>query len=301
MINRILVPLDSSELSESVLPWVVTLAKGAGSEVILLQVVNEPASEIFGDEPVDWNLIQEIQESAEAVARDYIEAKTRQLESQGLTVFGHVDRGRPADLILDYAKEHDADLIAFSTHGRSGIQRMILGSVAGHILNRSEIPLLLVSPDENQSDVSAEISEILVPLDMSEHGEAVLPLVQELAKAMNLKLTLVMALPNLSQIYFGTEPVAYPINAIDIMEQSIRDYLSEVAQRVQADGIEVSWEMLQGDAGNAIVECATKMSNNLVAMSTHGRSGLGRMIMGSVTDKVIRQSGDPVLVVRPQS
>ena len=109
-----------------------------------------------------------------------------------------------------------------------------------------------------------------------------------------------MALPNFSQIYYGTEPVAYPANAIDIMEQAIKDYLASVAQRIsEADGTEVSWEMLQGDAGNAIVKYAASMSNNLVVMSTHGRSGLGRMLLGSVTDKVVRQSGDPVLVIRP--
>ncbi len=122
----------------------------------------------------------------------------------------------------------------------------------------------------------------------------------ELAKVLDLKVTLVMALPNLSQFYAGTEPIAYPSNFLEMAEATIRDYLEETAQRIRKESdVSVRWEMLRGDAGQAVVDFAKSVSNNLIAMSSHGRSALGRLVLGSVSDKVVRTSGDPVLIVRP--
>lgn len=302
MIKHILVPLDGSELSESVLPYVVTLAKGLGADVVLLQAVEDSMIDPIGQGRVAWESYQEALEGADNAARSYLQQQASRLERLGLGATTHLGHGRPFDVILNYADEYQADLIAMSTHGRSGITRLILGSVAGRVLHGTKIPLLLVNPkEEDMPQPDAAPSDILIPLDMSQDGEAVLPIARELAKGLGLKITLVMALPTVSQLFVGTEPVAYPGNVLDVAEQSIKEYLQGIATQIQeADGLNVDWKVLEGDADDAIVDYASsQMQNNMIAMSTHGRSGLGRWVLGSVTDQVVRSSGDPVLVVRP--
>jgi nucleotide-binding universal stress UspA family protein len=302
VIKRILVPLDGSKLSESVLPYVVTLARGLNANVMLLQAVDEPVVDMFDEGRMLWENYQQMRDSADNAARDYLQQQASDLERLGLGATTYLGHGRPFDVILNYAEEYQADLIAMSTHGRSGITRLILGSVAGRVLHGTKTALLLVKPrEEDAPRPEARLTDILVPLDMSQHGEAVLPVARDLAKGLGLKVTLAMALPTASQLYVGTEPVAYPGNVLDVAEQSIREYLQAAARQIQeADGLNVEWKVLDGDADDAIVDYASnQMQNNLIAMSTHGRSGLGRWVLGSVTDQVVRSSGDPVLVVRP--
>ena len=135
---------------------------------------------------------------------------------------------------------------------------------------------------------------------MSSHSEEVLPLTRELAKAMKLDMSLIMVRPTLSQLFVGTEPVAYPSKALEQVDKYAREYLKEKAEQIESeDGLKLSWKVVQGDIGRGIIDDADSQANSMIAMSTHGRTGLGRWVQGSVTDKVIRSSGRPVLVIRP--
>ena len=266
----------------------------------LLNAVSDPMMDVFGDDPVIWDDAQAVREAAYTSATEYLSIKREQLEGHGISVETTMEHGRASDVILRLAEANAPDLIAMSTHGRSGLSRMVLGSVSGQVLRGVATPLLLVRPQEDDTGPVATLSDMIIPLDMSTNGEGVLPLAVDLAKVLELKITLVMALPNMSQFYAGSEPVAYPPDFLDVAEKTIRGYLEETTQRIAKEsGVSVKWEVLRGDAGQAIVDFAKNVSGDIIAMSSHGRSAMGRLVLGSVSDKVVRTSGDPVLIVRP--
>ncbi len=188
--------------------------------------------DVFGDDPVIWDDAQAVREAAYTSATEYLSIKREQLEGHGISVETTMEHGRASDVILRLAEANAPDLIAMSTHGRSGLSRMVLGSVSGQVLRGVATPLLLVRPQEDDTGPVATLSDMIIPLDMSTNGEGVLPLAVDLAKVLDLKVTLVMALPNMSQFFAGTEPVAYPPDFLDVAEATIRDYLEETTRRI---------------------------------------------------------------------
>ena len=140
MFNTILLPLDGSELGEAALPYVEELALKAKAEVILLQSVIPPHDTELA------RLAQDYVIRVTAKAKDYLEDIKTKLNAKGIPAYSEVMIGNPVDTIIDYAKEHNVDLIAISTHGRSGVSRWLFGSVADRVAHRSEKPILLVRP-----------------------------------------------------------------------------------------------------------------------------------------------------------
>lgn len=301
MINSILVTLDGSPLSEAILPYVSALARGLKPRprVTLLHVM-DPSPASLPAEMEDLPYVRELRESSRKATMDYLRRQaTSIIEASGIQVVTEVQFGRPSQAILDFAEEQRPDLIAMATHGRSGLRRAVLGSVATHVLSSTAFPLLLVRPRDETTPQAVSFTDVIVPLDTSALSEAALPIAQHIARSLGLNMRLVTVLPTLSQLYLGTQPVAYPADIVEKAEDASAEYLRGVSARLQRDGLAASWEVLHGDAGDAIVDYARALPNNLIAMSTHGRSGLGRWLLGSVADRVVRSSGDPVLVVRP--
>ncbi len=143
MYKKILVPLDGSALAEEILPHVETLAKTLEVEVILLRVIIEPAAEfIFSDPSIGSTIIREL----EAESLDYLTKIRSKLQHSGIHTSIALRQGQIAETILTVAKEQSADLIAMSTHGRSGLQRWLMGSIADRIVHHSPVPVLLVRP-----------------------------------------------------------------------------------------------------------------------------------------------------------
>ena len=123
MIRRIIVPLDGSEHSESVLPYATSIAKALDARVVLLHAVSEPVIDMFADEPIVWDNIDELRESARLAAGVYLQRVSTRLTAEGINAAVHNVYGVAADVILDYAMSDSDDLIAMTTHGRSGIRR----------------------------------------------------------------------------------------------------------------------------------------------------------------------------------
>lgn len=150
MYQHILVPLDGSELAESVLPHVEALAKRLGAEVLLVRAANLPASVLAEGEPLGAPLPTDLfEEALQAEVDDAKEGLTRvadRLKAAGLTVTWEVLEGEAARAILESAHKHGCDLIAMATHGRSALPRLVLGSVADRVLHDSHLPVLLVRP-----------------------------------------------------------------------------------------------------------------------------------------------------------
>lgn len=293
MYNKILVPLDGSILSEGVLPYVRSLARALHLPVELLHVNNpHPGA------------------SAPAVSTEYLEKIAASFS--GITdVSCTVELGYPAAVIVDRAAEQTGALIAMATHGYSVPQRWLLGSVAEKVLHATTNHLLLVRPAGADPGGEARLNTVLVPLDGSALGEKVLPTVSELTACLKLEAVLVHVLV---RFYFGAPDALLPVfganvpNQQELWAQASADasqYLTERVEELRANGLTRVSSLLIEDgaegAAAAIIELAQKTADNLVIMSTHGRSGIGRWLLGSVTERVVRHTSDPVIVIRPQS
>ena len=161
MYQRIVVPLDGSGLAEAVLPYATTIAKALESELHLVQVVRAPSDLVnlgFMD-PLSMSSVaipnmETLSEAVEAQAKQaeqYLRGRATEFQEQGLMVRFVVLRGNPSTQIIKYAQDEGADLIAISTHGRSGISRMVLGSVADKVVRQVNIPVLLIRPQEGET------------------------------------------------------------------------------------------------------------------------------------------------------
>lgn len=150
--NRILLPLDGSKNGEAALPYVEGLAIAAKAEIILLHVVTPPYDIVLAEGYTSHlsRISEEYIEHASAAAKNYLDAVKERLMKLKIAVRCEVDTGSPAERINGYAKENDIDLIAMSTHGRSGVSRWLLGSVADKVLHTTDRPVLLVRATEEQ-------------------------------------------------------------------------------------------------------------------------------------------------------
>jgi nucleotide-binding universal stress UspA family protein len=188
-----------------------------------------------------------------------------------------------------------------ATHGRSGVGRWTVGSVADKVLRGSQVPVVLIRAAGPQSlRRKGILTKALLPLDGSKVGEAALPYVEDLAARLKTEVVL-MQVVEPKYVAIGAEPWDYsPYRAewISAMEQSARAYLTGIEQRLKAKGIAVSSRIESGAAADKVIEVAEQTSVDVIAMSTHGRSGLARWALGSVADKLIHSASIPVILVR---
>lgn len=295
MYKRMLVPLDGSELSEVVFPYAKDLAGRLDLGIILLHVHNPEEGEAV---PLHQAYIER---KVEIMKRQVGEVHKKMGTGQGgkaVQVRGELVAGYPAEEILRYADENDVGFILMATHGRSGIRRWVLGSVAEKILQASKIPVWLVRagvPAEVVYDKWPRIT-MLVPLDGSELAEAVLPHVKTLAKQQGIE--------QMDVVLFGVaEPSVgsvYYIPNVPTTLEEMKEYLAKIEKRLKDAGLTVKSEARRGNPAEQIIEYAGENPFNLIVMSTHGRSGLGRWVFGSVADKVLHGASSPVFLVRPQ-
>ncbi len=291
MYTKILVPLDGSTLAESVLPYVRSLARAIDARVQLL-LVHEPAEPRAHSSPTDKYL-----EKVAAVFSGIADVKPI------------VEKGDPAAVIVDLAAANAATLIAMATHGYSGTKRWLLGSVTDKVLHATANHLLLVKPAEGENVGEAELNTILVPLDGSRLAEEVLPTVRDLARRLKAKVVLARVL---TPLYSGPPEAYVPVFGVNIQSQkelqmevrtAATQYLNAKAEQLRREGTtQTSSALIDCGAEGAaagIIDLAKKLPDALVAMSTHGRSGVGRWILGSVAERVVRHSHAPVLIIRP--
>ncbi len=293
MYNRILVPLDGSPMGEQALPFVRALGSGLKIPVELLRVY-EPEQVFY------FPNISHFQERTQAAAAHREEVLhsldpiSASLGAAGISVTATVHEpqshegheghraGTPAEHIVEFAGKDANTLIVMCTHGRSGTDRWVMGSVTDKVLHATANPLLIVrSKPQESAPTTANIDSIILPWDGSEVAEEIWPHAIALSKGLGVKLHLIHTIPQ------------------DLSHALEEDHLQRMGERLVRDGAHsFDTSLLHGDPANAIVDMTHKYPNALVAMTTHGRSGVGRWVMGSVTDKVVRYSGGAVLVTR---
>ena len=187
-----------------------------------------------------------------------------------------------------------------ATHGLSGIRRWLLGSVAAKVVQTAANPLLLVRPGADAS-ARAEIDTVFVPLDGSALAEKVLPHVIALAKAMKLEVHLLRVYTLPSEAYVVADGVVATGPGVfrDKLKGETEGYLEGKVERLRAEGLDrLVATAIEGDAASEIIDLARRTPKNLIVMSTHGRSGAGRWLLGSIAERVVQHSQDPVLLIR---
>ena len=298
MYTKILVPLDGSAVAEQVLPYVRTLAGGLKIPVELMGVVDVAQfdSHIAAEK---GRYLDTLIEDSVRCSREYLEGVAQTFP--GANVSFAVEKGGAAEVIIAKAGADNETLITMATHGRSGIDRWLLGSVAEKVLRGSANPLLLVrAKAEAKAAGGATLKSIVVPLDGSELAESVLPAVVEMAKKLNLKIVLFRAC-NVPYSVFGgvREHIAIVDELLGGIKAEARAYLEKKTEELKKQGAKVSYVLEQGTSADQIISLGRKTPDNLIAMCTHGWSGVKGWVLGSITETVVRHSGDPVLVIRP--
>jgi nucleotide-binding universal stress UspA family protein len=292
MLSKIMVPLDGSPLAERALPCATSVAAATGATVLLVRVT-EPAITVGAvappalvgtttrglAAPAALYLRDTPDSGATAVRRAaaeaYLEAtRYRLVRCTPITVETETLIGDAAANLLESERSDGIDLVVMCSHGRGGLARMALGSVADQLLHYGTTPLLLVRGFGD--DLS--LQQAIVPLDGSPHAEQVLPVLQELVPALVQDVTL--------------------LRVIDKEEErpGAEFYLAGIAQQLPRIGVSWHYEVVEGDPAQAIVAVAGL--HGLVVMATHGRSGLARWALGSVADRVAHGGVAGVLLVR---
>lgn len=332
MFSRILVPLDGSRIAEGILPYVTQFAKRLNAGVVLHTAVDPDSIHLPTTYPSQQDTRAEnsgasnppmegrrVDADPATISRSQLEAGilgdvrsdleevARRLAAEGIEADVVATIGRPDEQILTTAEAEACNLIALATHGRNAIARGLLGSVTDRVVHLSTLPVLTVSPGRDSQELSGsgQIHNMIVPLDGSELGETVLPEVEDLAGAMGLQVHLVHAFDPVEydrrHRYMLTLAGVPGASASRQLKAHHKAYLESVAVPLAGRGLDVKTEVLTGQTALAIVEYARESSREIVVMATHGRSGFRRLLLGSVTEALVRSSHAPVLIIPPRA
>lgn len=302
MLRTILLPVDGSTFSEHALPVAVDAARRSGARLHIVHVHESPVPRLSPDG------LSVHDERLEAVMRDqeqeYLTSLAhRCMEKAGLSPCVDLLEGPVSAAVSAYAAEIEADLVIMTTHGRGGISRAWVGSVADALVRRAAVPILLVRPREGAVDWSrtAAPRHILIPLDGSDLSAAVLPPALELAALGSAKITLLRVVLPVPFIVGSNAAIPTFVSGGegDALEDA-RAYLERVAAPLRAAGREVAVNaVFHSIPAAAILDYAAASGADAIAMATHGRGGWSRIALGSVADKVMRGTLMPTLIYRP--
>jgi nucleotide-binding universal stress UspA family protein len=304
MFKRVLAPLDGSRFAEIAVPVALQLARRERGTVRLLLVHELRLNPV----PMpDGSVLDPTQDEATLQSeRSYLGKLLGRFEPNSqLSVSGDVVTGSPGLTIVAEAASWRADLVVMATHGRGPLSRFRLGSVAGYLIRHLSIPILLVRPrdDIDWSAADFAVRSIMVPLDFSPASEAILAPAAALATTYGATLELVHVVEPVLRP--GPLPLGEFVPSVRDIDQRTRvtahDSLEAIAGRLRDRGLEVNTTVLEGSTvAGTLTERISNTRPDVVAIATHGRGGLRRAMLGSVADKVIRASHQPVLVVRPE-
>jgi nucleotide-binding universal stress UspA family protein len=299
MYDKILVALDGSKLSEGILPYARFMAAKLNVPVELLHVIDvEEWQSLSADQQIRHERLLGAEQRSSMV---YLKKMATIFADPAVTKCT-VKIGKPAEVIVDRAARNARMLIAMTTHGRSGIKRWLLGSIADKVLHAAANPLLLVrGTEEPKKLAAAPLKRIMVALDGSRLAEMALPHASELAAKMGLGivLTRVFGVPT---PMFAEDYGPYVEELWEQVETETQGYLDEKAKQLQGQGLtDVAIKAVAGFASEKLIDLADESGETLVAMCTHGRSGVTRWVLGSVTDRVVRHLPGPMLIIRAPS
>jgi nucleotide-binding universal stress UspA family protein len=291
---QLMVPLDGSAFSEQPLTEAMDIARRSGGTVHLVRVhaprvnVGPPTSGVV--------LTAELEDGERDAEQAYLDNVAHARCCAGVEVRTTLLTGSIADSLASYAESNDIHMIMMSTHGRGGISRAWLGSVADRLIRTTHIPVLLFRSGPVRGNAWELLPHILIPLDGSIVAETILEPAVTLGRLINARYTLLQIID--APIAASAEVYRQSQADADIMYANARVYLEGWAKRLRADGLNVATRVaIREHSAAGIVDEARANECDMIAMATHGRSGWQRVLLGSVTDKVLRTTQASVLTV----
>ncbi|GAB1344293.1 universal stress protein [Gemmatimonas sp.] len=303
MYTSILVPYDGSVHSARALPVAAALAARTGASV-QLAIVHDPSAYIpFVPGEVAIPVYdQELVQAHRSHDQHVLDAAVAHLRQQGVNAAGVLLEGTIVEALEEHLLANHADLVVMTTHGRSGFERLRLGSVASAFLTRATAPVLLVrgaGSEHPENEPPLPCGALLCTLDGSSFAEAVLPHARTFAEATGMSLHLVaVTVPHaISMAPFGTEALLADDSALSAEEHVREEYLQRMAGNCPPNTtVRAITDM---SVARGILDAADEAACGAIAMATHGRGGFKRFVLGSVADEVIRHANQPILVFRP--
>jgi nucleotide-binding universal stress UspA family protein len=292
--KQILFAADFSESSREAFRISCSLASECDSRTVVLHVLEAPH---VAEEPVYLGdlSVPYIRPETNTTYTEPVEKRLRRFYApdRPIQIEYRTRGGLPAEEILRAAEENESDLIVMATHGRSGISRLLAGSVAESVLREAHCPVLALRAAESGVERAEDIGAILAPIDLSEHSQDTARFARTLARDMGAQLVLLYVAPREVAV-----PGEIPL-VVDLDE--CRDALDTLRADLGGPdlGSDIRVGLRQGDAVSEILNVAETYGCGLIVMGTHGRTGLLRFLMGSVSEAVLRLSRCPVLVVKP--
>jgi len=280
MFERILVPLDGSETAEASLAYVELLP----SERVRLLAVE--------CDQVDLTAVC----TAARDCKAYLEAVAAPLREQGRDVDTLVAFGNPAEQILALAAA--ADLVVMGSHGHGGVRRFVLGSVADQVARHAPVPVMIVRGGPG-SPMAVQVTRIIVPLDGSDLAEQAVPVAAALVADLGVPVHLMRVLDFdalRATVQAGIHASAAYMRSQEEVQHHAEEYLAEQAQELRNRDLTATAEVFTGSPAVTLLDAIRP--DDLVVMTTHGRGGVRRWLLGSVADKLVRAAASPVLLVR---
>jgi nucleotide-binding universal stress UspA family protein len=301
--RTLLVPLDGSEVSEASLPWATRLAQEHGLSLTLARVTEYPF--VDGAAYPEGSLSAEAHEQILVTEQDaagrYLDGVRQRLADTALRIDTVVRHGSPSVALLDLTDELNATAIVMASHGRSGVKRFVLGSVAMQLVSRATTPVFLVRAATPDARHTPALSRLLVPLDGSVLASRALEIAREMATA-GTSLVLVRVVPwprtfvldDASERPRDAEATAYGVRIAT-------DYLEQIAASLRDAGLSVETQVIVSETTSAVSRhlavAAATWKVDAIVMSTHGRGGVTGWMLGSVADELTRNVDRPVLLV----
>jgi nucleotide-binding universal stress UspA family protein len=303
MITSILVPLDGSPFSEHALPLALGLARRAGVPLRLVHV-HVPLLVVSNETMVLYD--DELEQRLRDRKQGYLDEVVKRIAAcSTVSVSSQVVEGAAGEALEEVIRSAGASLVVMTTHGKGPVSRFWLGSVADQLIRRASVPILLVPAQTGDVDLRVEPSpgHVLVPLDGSALAEGILEPAIALGKLTGADYTLVRIIERV--FHLGNDALSGTLNVADerrwqLQHDDAQIYLSRTADRMGSQELRVSTHVVSHyHPATAILEEARSQGNCLIAIQTHGRGGLARLLLGSAADKVVRGATSPVLIGRP--
>lgn len=310
MLKRILVPLDGSDRAERAMTVAARLARGSECSILALRVVALPPFRLarYG-EPAQIALA--VIDVAREEADEYVRSLALRPEFRDITVETRVVEGHVSEEILDVARDETCDMIVICTHGYSGLNRWRLGRVATQVARHASVPVLVV-PTHDEREASRAVGDpvrLLITLDGSALAEAAiapgLDIVRALAAPEHITVHLLEVVDFFATVMADTTHQDASSSVVGAEEQALqaaRAYLETVAQRIHEEhpGVNViTTAVLASDVADAIINMAEdSLGYDFIAMATHGRGGLQRWALGSITERVLHTTHLPLIIAR---
>lgn len=289
-ISEILVATDFSDAAHQGARWGVEIARHAGARIRLLHVLSLPHPwPHYAPAPPDMD------QSLREVALQRLAEEVEAFQGEDVEVETDLRVGIPSQVIVETAEETGSGLVIMGTRGLSGLSHLLLGSTAERVVQKASCPVLTVHPDGH---APRPVRSVLVPTDFSDDaGRAVAAARKLLQGVPEARLVLVHAYA-LPIEYTAYGPIPTSVNYLENTGAKAQGELDELAETLRGEGLEVEALAVEGYPPQVIVDTAENRDVDLIAMGTHGRTGLSHLLLGSTAERVVQKASCPVITIR---